>query len=349
MPLDFTEYYRLRKPKATDGVDIPDFNRFFSGNPDIIDAELHRLSEALDALDSRMALLEDGGGSAASSEEITALQASFQSLRTYVNGFADRIAELETNGGGSGSEPVDLSGLNAAIASVQQTIGNYGTRISVLEQGGIPTTTIEAINDALSDVRRTLSGYGGRIESLEGSQNTVDLTPLESRMSTLESSLSIVNGMSGRVSNLETGQASINLFAGRLDALETLTGSLSGRMNSLAAAIDELENISGIADTTALSNRISALGNEISAAMTLLSNRIAVLETSAFADMREGADGYWYAYNKSGVQVDGPLRMGYLNGGRTWADVFEVAATPDPAPEPSPAPRTWAQVFGITA
>ena len=81
--------------------------------------------------------------------------------------------------------------------------------------------------------------------------------------------------------------------------------------------------------------------------MTLLSNRIAVLETSAFADMREGADGYWYAYNKSGVQVDGPLRMGYLNGGRTWADIFGVVDIQEAEPEPAPAPRTWGQIFGI--
>ena len=117
----------------------------------------------------------------------------------------------------------------------------------------------------------------------------------------------------------------------------------------MTAAVNEIENISGISDTTALDNRISALGSQIAADMALLSNRIATLESSAFTDLREGGDGYWYAYNKSGVQVDGPLRMGYLNGGRTWADIFGVVDIQEAEPEPAPAPRTWGQIFGITA
>lgn len=340
MALDFTPYYRLRKPKVSDSVDQTDFDRFFTGNPDIIDAELHRLSEALSGL-----------GNGANAEEISTLRNAFDNLRTYVNGFADRIAALETNSG-SGSESADLSALNGAVASIQQTLGGYGTRLTVLEQGGIPTATLEAIHDALSDIRRTLSGYGGRIDALENADHTVNLAPLEGRVGALEGILPdvlpVANSLTGRVSELESAYTVHNGFSGRLDALETLLGTLSGRMNSLSSAINELEDVSGIADTSALVERISALGQRISSDLTLLSNRIATLENSAFTDLREGPDGYWYAYNKSGVQVDGPLRMGYLNGGRTWADIFGVTEIPEPASEPSPAPRTWAQIFGIT-
>ena len=344
MSLDYSQHYHLREPKMTDDVDQIDFNRFFTTNINVIDAELYRLSEALSALGN-------GGGSAASSEEITALQTSFQSLRTYVNGFADRISELERNA--PGEESADLSALNSTIASVQQTLGNYGTRISVLEQGGIPTATLDSLNDALSGIRQTLTGYGTRISTLEDADHEVNLAPLEGRVGALENILPdvlpVANGLTGRVAALERAQAAHNGFAGQFDALETLVGTLSARLNALSSTVDELENISGIADTTALSNRISALGRQIASDMTLLSNRIAVLETSAFADMREGADGYWYAYNKSGVQVDGPLRMGYLNGGRTWADIFGVVDIQEAEPEPAPAPRTWGQIFGITA
>ena len=225
--LDYTQYFHLRKPKWTDDVDETDFNRFFTTNIDVIDAELYRLSEALSALGS--------GGSAASSEEITALQTSFSSLRTYVNGFADRIAELERNA--PGEESADLSALNSTIASVQQTLGNYGTRISVLEQGGIPTATLDALNDALSGIRQTLTGYGTRISTLENADQEVNLAPLEGRVGALENILPdvlpVANGLTGRVAALERAQAAHNGFSGQLDALETLVGTLSSRMNGI--------------------------------------------------------------------------------------------------------------------
>ena len=137
MSLDFSQHYRLRKPKVTDSVDILDFNRFFSGNQDIIDAELHRLSEAVSALES-------GAGNAPTPDEIGALRTAFDGLQAYVDGFADRIAELETNAGtasGTGdSTSVDLSGINSAIAQLnstvsglQATVEGYGTRLSALE------------------------------------------------------------------------------------------------------------------------------------------------------------------------------------------------------------------------
>ena len=339
--LDYTQYFRLRKPKWTDYVDETDFNRFCTTNLDVIDAEMYHLSEALSALAT-------GGGGAATPEELGALQTSVSNLAASLENIAARLTEVE-----SGGVSADLSAVNSTIASVQQTLGNYGTRITVLEQGGIPTTTLDAINDSLSAVRQTQAGYGTRIASLENADHTVNLAPLEGRVEALEGILPdvlpVANGLTGRVAALESAQATHNGFSGRFDALETLVGTLSGRMNTLTAAVHEIENISGIADTTALDNRISALGSQIAADITLLSSRIATLESAAFTDLREGGDGYWYAYNKSGVQVDGPLRMGYLNGGRTWADVFEVTATPEPAPEPSLAPRTWAQIFGITA
>ena len=346
MSLDYSQHYHLREPKMTDDVDQIDFNRFFTTNINVIDAELYRLSEALSALGS--------GGSAASPEEITALQTSFQSLRTYVNGFADRISELERNA--PGEESADLSALNSTIASVQQTLGNYGTRISVLEQGGIPTATLDSLNDALSGIRQTLTGYGTRISTLEDADHEVNLAPLEGRVGALENILPdvlpVANGLTGRVAALERAQAAHNGFAGQFDALETLVGTLSARLNALSSTVDELENISGIADTTALSNRISALSREISSDMTLLANRVALLENSAFADLGVNeADEKWYAYNMKGVAVDGPFGSGYGNDSRTLAEFFNLEAdsgnnSEGVVLEPE-RPNTLAEIFGF--
>ena len=72
------------------------------------------------------------------------MRTAFDGLQAYVDGFADRIAELETNAGtasGTGdSASVDLSGINSAISQLnstvsglQTTVEGYGTRLSALE------------------------------------------------------------------------------------------------------------------------------------------------------------------------------------------------------------------------
>ena len=73
---------------------------------------------------------------------------------------------------------------------------------------------------------------------------------------------------------------------------------------------------------TGLAGEVEETGN--TAKLLPLLNRLYLLESSAFAGLRKGDDGLWYAYNKEGKDVDGPFDFGSGIAVTTLAEYFDA-------------------------